>query len=244
MLRKRLQNAPINRLVLWYNGRMEIILLLVILLGVGALVVKNFWELRPRPSRRQILVDSSILMDARVLALARTGFLGDELLILQSVLLEMQTVADGHDSEKRSRARIGMEAVEELQKTPGVTVRVIPRGPEKGVDNQLLAAAKKRGAAIMTNDFNLGKVALADNLTVLNINALSQNLRSEYLPGDKAQIKLVQKGSGNGQGVGYMPDGTMVVVDHAEKKIGELVQVEVTRMHQTAAGRMMFARLV
>jgi uncharacterized protein YacL len=81
-------------------------------------------------------------------------------------------------------------------------------------------------------------------LTVLNINALSQNLRSEYLPGDKTQIKLVQKGSGHGQGVGYMPDGTMVVVDHADKKVGELVEIEVTRMHQTAAGRMMFAKLI
>ncbi|MCL2094545.1 TRAM domain-containing protein [Candidatus Saccharibacteria bacterium] len=222
---------------------MEIILLGLVFLGVVLLLIKGFWEFRPRPARRQVLVDSSVLMDARVLALARTGFIGDELLIMQSVLLEMQTVADGKDSEKRARARIGLDAVEELQRTPGLVVRVIPQEPEKGVDNQLLKRAKRTGALIMTNDFNLGKVALADNLKVLNMNALSQNLRSEYLPGDKTQIKLVQKGSGKGQGVGYMPDGTMVVVDDSDKKIGEFVEIEVTRMHQTAAGRMMFARL-
>ncbi len=223
---------------------MEIFLLWAILIVGLALFIRSFWEFRPKACRRQVLVDSSILMDARILALARTGFLSDELLIMQSVLLEMQTVADGHDSEKRARARIGLEAVEELRKTPGVCAKIIPGGSEKGVDNQLLAQAKKRAAAIMTNDFNLGKVALAQSLTVLNINALSQNLRSEYLPGDKTQIKIVQKGSGHGQGVGYMPDGTMVVVDSSEKKVGEIVQIEVTRMHQTAAGRMMFAKLV
>jgi len=224
---------------------MEKVLLGLVLVGVVLLVVKEFWEFRPRPARRRLLVDSSILMDARVLALARTGFISDELLIMQSVLLEMQKVADGNDSEKRARARIGLEAAEELQEMLGKEgARIIPRGVEKGVDNQLLGAAKKYGAGILTNDFNLGKVALAENIRVLNMNALSQNLRSEYLPGDKTQIKLVQKGSGRGQGVGYMPDGTMVVVDDAERKIGDLVEVEVTRMHQTAAGRMMFAKLI
>jgi uncharacterized protein YacL len=184
-------------------------------------------------------------MDGRVLGVARTGLIGDYLLVLDSTLKEMQLLADGSDSEKRTRARAGMATLEKLKEINGLKIRVISTPARvKRVDDALLIVAKRRNAMIMTNDFNLGQVAHAEGIKTINMNDLGQNLRVEHLPGEKVALNLTQKGSGPRQAVGYLEDGTMVVVDDAEEYVGERVEVEVTRFFQTQAGRMMFAKLV
>jgi uncharacterized protein YacL len=183
-------------------------------------------------------------MDGRVLGVARTGLIGDYLLVLESTLKEMQLLADGNDTEKRTRARAGMETLKKLDEIDGLLIKIIkmPRNVRK-VDDALLVVAKRRKALIMTNDFNLGQVAHAEGIETINMNDLGQNLRVEHLPGEKVALNLTQKGSGARQAVGYLEDGTMVVVDDAEELVGERVEVEVTRFFQTQAGRMMFAKL-
>ncbi|MCL2371348.1 hypothetical protein FWC63_01210 [Candidatus Saccharibacteria bacterium] len=195
--------------------------------------------------RRRVLVDTSILMDGRVLGVARTGLVGDYLLVMDSTLKEMQLLADGSDSEKRTRARAGMATLEKLKEIPDLKLRIISAPANiKKVDDALLVVAKRRRAMIMTNDFNLGQVAHAEGIKTINMNDLGQNLRVEHLPGEKVTLSLSQKGSGARQAVGYLDDGTMVVVDDAEDYVGERVEVEVTRFFQTQAGRMMFAKLI
>lgn len=167
-------------------------------------------------------------------------------MIPRSVIGELQFLADTADHEKRARARAGLDVVAELQALSGVAVEILQDGSKatEGVDERLLSLAKKRGAVICTLDYNLNKVALVENITVLNINELAQTLRMAYLPGERMRIELVQKGQDAHQGVGYLPDGTMVVVERASQLIGQTVEVEIIRSLQTAAGRMMFARQV
>lgn len=197
-----------------------------------------------RPAR-QTLIDTSVLIDGRIVAICKTGFFNDTLVIPRSVVGELQLLADTADPEKRARARQGLDIVTELQNMPDVTVELLQDGSRarEGVDERLLTLAKKRGAAICTIDYNLNKVAVVEGITVLNINELAQNLRMSHLPGEKALIELVQKGQDAHQGVGYLPDGTMVVVEQASSLIGQTVEIEFIRSLQTAAGRMMFARM-
>lgn len=216
--------------------------LLVLLAEVTYLVTKL-----PRTTttkKRMIFVDTSVLIDGRIIAVAESGFIGDTLAIPRSVVGELQFLADNADHEKRSRARHGLDVVKELQEMPQLDVMIFPDGSkaEEGVDNRLLTLAKKHRGVICTIDFNLNKVAVVEGLTVLNVNQLAQNLRMAYLPGEKIQLELVQKGQDSHQGVGYLPDGTMVVVEHASKNIGQTVDIEFIRSLQTAAGKMMFAR--
>lgn len=195
--------------------------------------------------RRRILVDTSALIDGRILSLARTGFVGDELVIPRSVIAELQLLADGSDSEKRSRARFGLDVVAELQKIEDLIVTILPdqTSTPEGVDNRLLNLAKDRAYILLTLDFNLNKVAKIENISVLNINELAQTLRIQLLPGEVTKIKLTQAGSNGNQAVGYLPDGTMVVVAEARKLIGKVVEIEATRTIQTEAGKMLFAKL-
>ncbi|MCL2038432.1 TRAM domain-containing protein [Candidatus Saccharibacteria bacterium] len=222
---------------------MEILLALLLLCSI--LILVRVCTVAPIViTRRRVLVDTSILMDGRVLGVARTGLIGDYLLVLESTLKEMQMLADGNDTEKRTRARAGMETLKQLSDIDGMMVKIIPMPRNvKKVDDALLVVAKRRKALIMTNDFNLGQVAHAEGIKTINMNDLGQNLRVEHLPGEMVAINLTQKGSGPRQAVGYLDDGTMVVVDEAESMIGERAEVEVTRFFQTQAGRMMFARL-
>lgn len=220
-------------------------ILLVLILVVSVLVLARVCTVAPLwVARRQVLVDTSILMDGRILGVARTGLIGDYLLILDGTLREMQMLADGNDSEKRTRARAGMEVLEKLGEIEGLKLKVVPMTTKtRKVDEGLLFEAKRRRAMIMTNDFNLAQVAHAEGIGTINMNDLGQNLRVEHLPGETVAINLSQKGSGPRQAVGYLDDGTMVVVDDAEQLIGERAEVEVTRFFQTQAGRMMFAKL-
>lgn len=195
---------------------------------------------------RAILVDTSVLMDGRIIALAGTGFIGGTLVVPRTVVGELQFLADNADADKRSRARRGLDVITELQAMPGVEVEILQDGSraKDGVDEQLLLLAKQHHAVICTLDFNLNKVAVVEGIQVLNINSLAQSLRMSHLPGEQLHIEVVQKGQDAHQGVGYMPDGTMVVVEQASGQIGSTIEVEVTRSLQTAAGRMMFARKV
>lgn len=223
-----------------------IILLFIVVAEVTYLVAKLPRQALLKKQTRPILVDTSVLIDGRIIAVAASGFIGDMLIIPRSVVGELQFMADNADHEKRARARHGLDVVTELQQMPHVDVEILQDGSraKEGVDEQLLSLAKKHSAVICTIDYNLNKVAVVEGITVLNVNELAQSLRMAYLPGEKMLLELVQKGQDPHQGVGYLSDGTMVVVEHASKYIGQMTEVEFIRSLQTAAGKMMFARLV
>lgn len=219
---------------------------LVILAEVTFLVVKMPRQTFNKKQGRPILVDTSVLIDGRIISVAKSGFVTDTLVIPRSVVGELQFLADNADHDKRSRARYGLDVVSELQSIPEVTVEIMQDSnhASEGVDNRLLSLAKKHSAAVCTIDYNLNKVAIVEGIPVLNVNELAQSLRMAYLPGERLLLELVQKGQDTHQGVGYLPDGTMVVVEHSSKFIGQSVEVEFIRSLQTAAGKMMFARRV
>lgn len=202
-----------------------------------------------RKDRRTLLspvfVDTSVLIDGRIMAIAESGFITRPLYIPRSVVGELQFLADNADSDKRTRARHGLDVINQLQSLTTVETRIFSDGvrAEEGVDNRLLKLAKKYHGALCTIDYNLNKVAVVEGIQVLNVNDLAKTLRMAYLPGEKTRIELTQKGNDQHQAIGHLEDGTMVVVEHAFKQIGTIVEVEFIRSLQTAAGKMMFARL-
>lgn len=195
-------------------------------------------------TKKQVLVDTSILIDGRFLAVARTGFINFGILIPRSVVGELQILADGGDDEKRVRARYGLDIISALQNEEKITVSILADGNSaaEGVDNRLISLAKKMNVNILTADYNLNKVAKVEGIEVLNINELVQSVRADYLPGEKIMLEITQKGNEKKQGIGHLPDGTMVVVENGEGLIGTISEVEFIRLLQTAAGKMMFAR--
>lgn len=222
-----------------------IAVLLVLLAEVTYLVTKL-----PRQTNsktRMILVDTSVLIDGRIIPVAKTGFIGGTLAIPRSVIGELQFLADNADHDKRARARYGLDVVKELQDIEHLDVMILQDGSKakEGVDERLLNLAKKHaGSVICTIDYNLNKVAVVEGIMVLNVNELAQSLRMSYLPGERMLLEIVQKGQDSHQGVGYLKDGTMVVVEHANKSIGKSIEIEFIRSLQTAAGKMMFAKPV
>lgn len=220
-----------------------IIILLLILVETSFLTVK---KLRPlRTGKRKIYIDTSVLIDGRVINIAKSGFLDGDLIILKSVLKELQLLADGKDSEKRQRARAGLNTVSELERVINVNTEIFDDGDgRKKVDDELLKIAKENHGEIMTMDYNLIKVAEAEKIGTLNINNLALAVRTEFLPGEKLRVKIVEKGSNRGQGIAHLPDGTMVVVERAANKIGEILNIELVKFHETSAGKMMFAKIV
>lgn len=216
--------------------------LLIIVAEVTYLVAKL--PRQTNSKKRMIFVDTSVLIDGRIVPIAQSGFIGDTLAIPRSVVGELQFLADNADADKRARARHGLDVVRELQALDSVDVQLFQDGSkaEEGVDERLLNLAKKHGGAICTIDYNLNKVAVVEGITVCNVNELAKNLRMAYLPGERLRLELVQKGQDNHQAVGYLPDGTMVVVEQASSNIGQTVEIEFIRSLQTAAGKMMFAR--
>jgi rRNA-processing protein FCF1 len=195
--------------------------------------------------KKQVLVDTSILIDGRFLAVAKTGFINFDILIPRSVVGELQLLADGGDDEKRVRARYGLDIISALQAEKTLNVSILADGTsaKEGVDNRLMELAKKMNATIMTADYNLNKVAKVEGIEVLNINELVQSVRADYLPGEKIMLEITQKGNEKKQGIGHLPDSTMVVVENAESLVGTTCEVEFIRSLQTAAGKMMFARI-
>ena len=223
-----------------------IILLLIIMAEVSYLVAVNTKKLSHKKENKPIFVDTSVLIDGRIIAVAQSGFISGTLSIPRSVIGELQFLADHADAEKRSRARHGLDVVTELQSMPGVKVEIFQDGSraEEGVDERLLKLAKKYQGSICTIDYNLNKVAQVENIIVLNVNDLAMSLRMAYLPGEKMLLELTQKGQDAHQAVGHLTDGTMVVVEHASNQIGKTVEIEFIRSLQTAAGKMMFAKPV
>lgn len=224
---------------------MELFTLVVILAVFAEMSFLVFGKRKPtRSGRRRIYVDTSVLIDGRILNIARTGFIDGDLIILKSVLLELQLLADGKDSEKRSRARAGLEVAAELERVINVnTVVLDEKAKHKKVDEELLRLAKENRGAVLTLDYNLIKVAEAEKIPTLNINDLALAVRSEFLPGEKIKLKILEKGSNRGQGLGYLDDGTMVVVDRAANKIGKELTVEFVKFHETSSGKMIFAKI-
>jgi len=228
---------------------MEIVILIVavlILAETSFLAARKLREKRLKVARGSLLLDTSAIMDGRIVEVAKSGIITAEVIIPRSVIREMQLLADKADSDKRARARQGLENVRELEKLGTINVNVINDGyvDSGGVDERLLTLAKNYDASICTTDFNLNKVAKTLDITVVNVNELAQNLRAVVLPGETVEIQLVQPGANREQAVGYLDDGTMVVVEDAKNLIGQKLKVEIVRSLQTEAGRMMFAKKI
>ncbi len=226
----------------------DIVLLAVTLLILGEVtfLLAKLPKTTMKTKGHAVLVDTSVLMDGRITGIAATGFIGGTLVIPRSVVGELQYLADNADSDKRARARRGLDVVTELQHMPGVVVELLQDGSkaDEGVDERLLKLAKQYSASICTIDYNLNKVAVVEGIVVLNINELAQSIRMAHLPGDQMMLEIVQKGQDSHQGVAYLPDGTMVVVEQSSQLIGQQAHVEIIRSLQTAAGKMMFAKRV
>jgi len=193
---------------------------------------------------RTILLDSSVLIDGRIVDIARTGFLSGILLIPRFVLQEIQYVADSPDPLRRQRGRRGLAVVSELQQDPNITVQITDMDVEgvRKVDDKLVVLARQLRCPILTNDYNLNRVAELQGVTVLNINELANAVKALYLPGESLKIKIIQEGKEPDQGVGYLEDGTMVVVEGGRPYLGKEIEAVVTKALQTAAGRMLFAK--
>ena len=190
------------------------------------------------------ILDTSVIIDGRIADICETGFLEGTLVAPQFVLRELQQVADSSDSLKRNRGRRGLDILQKMQKMAGVTVQIVETDfPEiREVDLKLIELARKLGGKIVTNDFNLNKVAQLRGVPVLNINELANSLKPVVLPGELMKVFIIKEGKEQGQGVGYLDDGTMVVVDQAKKALGRTIEVSVTSVLQTTAGKMIFCR--
>jgi len=191
------------------------------------------------------LIDTSVIIDGRIADVCEAGFLEGPFIIPQFILQELQHIADSADSLRRARGRRGLDVLHRIQKMSNITVKIVDEDfPKiKEVDSKLVALARLLGAKIITNDFNLNKVAGLQGVTVLNLNELSNALKPVVLPGESMNIFVVKEGKEFNQGVGYLDDGTMVVVDNARKLINQQIDVVVTSVLQTTAGRMIFAKL-
>jgi len=199
-----------------------------------------------RTTRRSAKVlDTSVIIDGRIADIAEAGFMDGVLVVPEFVLRELQTVADSTDASKRQRGRRGLDMLQRMQSNTAIDVQIVPDDfPSiREVDLKLLELAKKWGAKVVTNDFNLNKVAHLHHVDVLNINDLANALKPVVLPGERMVITILKEGKEYNQGVGYLDDGTMVVVDHARKLIGKTVDITVTSVLQTASGKMIFGKL-
>ena len=226
-------------------------LILVVLLVITVVILAEvsyltfFRYLPKRKNMRKIYIDTSALIDGRVLGILQTGFLVGEIVILKSVLRELQLLADSKESDRRSRARSGLQTVSELERMENIDVQVVDDSPELHVevDEELLKYAKESGGAILSMDYNLLKVAEAEKIQALNINDLALAVKIDFKSGERVKIKLTEKGSNKGQAVGHLKNGTMVVVENAEDKIGQEVMVTLAKFHESSTGKIIFARI-
>jgi uncharacterized protein YacL len=198
-----------------------------------------------KPAEMMKLLDTSVLIDGRIAEICEAHFLDGVLAVPQFVLHELQLVADSSDPLKRQRGRRGLEVLQRIQKMPQVEVRVVdddfPQATD--VDHKLIELARRTGAKIVTNDFNLNKVATVQGFFVLNVNQLANALKPAVLPGESMQVLIQREGKEPTQGVAYLGDGTMVVVDGARRLINRSIDIIVTSVHQTTAGKMIFGRV-
>jgi uncharacterized protein YacL len=191
----------------------------------------------------KILVDTSVIIDGRIADIATAGFVPGQLLVPRFVLAELQNIADSDDAMRRGRGRRGLEVLGNLREMRDVDVEIIDDdAPEvREVDAKLVALARRFECNVLTTDFNLNRVAQIQGVRVLNVNELSNAIRPVVLPGEELTVRVVQPGKERNQGVGYLADGTMIVVENGDKLIGQDVVTEVTRVFQTVAGKMIFA---
>jgi len=195
---------------------------------------------------RPVLLDTSVIIDGRIADISHTGFIRGEMIVPRFVLNELQHIADSADALRRNRGRRGLDMLRRLQSESGTPVRITDMDIEgvRDVDDKLVLLAKQLHCPIITNDYNLNRVAELQGVGVLNINELANAVKAVFLPGESLVVKIIQEGKEVGQGVGYLDDGTMVVVENGSAYIDHEVEVVVTKVLQTAAGRMLFARLV
>ena len=193
---------------------------------------------------REVLLDTSVIIDGRIADIAHTGFIPGMMVVPSFVLNELQHIADSPDSLRRQRGRRGLDILNRLQKDPNISFRITDLDVEgvREVDDKLVVLGRQMRCPILTNDFNLNRVAELQGVIVLNINELANAVKTVYLPGETFDINVIQEGKEAGQGVGYLDDGTMVVVEEGKNYIDRIIPVTVTKVLQTAAGRMIFAR--
>ncbi len=211
------------------------------IVGSRRLVARNGSS---RTESNQVLLDTSVIIDGRIADVSRTGFIRGTMLVPRFVLNELQHIADSSDTLRRNRGRRGLEMLNKLQKDSTVPILITDMDIDgvREVDDKLVLLAKQLHSAILTNDYNLNRVAELQGVTVLNVNELANAVRAIYLPGESMEVKIIQEGKELGQGVGYLDDGTMVVIEEGRRRIGQTISVMVTKVLQTAAGRMIFAR--
>lgn len=261
-----LLSAPLSKLPGMYG---EILPIIVSILSVFAAIllmnrqrpqidkgldfIQKFLRLQPihlptkhEESTREVIVDTSVLIDKRVVTIARSGFLAQKVIIPKFILAELQNIADSKEGDRRDKGRRGLETLEELRKIKRGEFEVVSDDvPEiTAVDSKLVAISKKRGASLLTTDYNLNKVATVQGVRVLNINDLAQGLRPDLLPGEEFEVKIVHIGKDKTQGVGYLEDGTMIVVEHGNNLLDKKVKVKISRALQTSAGKMYFSRII
>lgn len=221
------------------------IIIILLLLAILALLIQQQKISTTSFRKSRIILDSCALIDGRILEIAKSGFISETIVIPKFILTELQYLADGSDAHKRERARFGLDMAHDL--TEALPKQVIidqTLFPSLNTtDDKLVVLAKKLKASLYTTDFNLNKVATVEGVKVLNVNELAQKLRPAILPGEERQVKVMQKGSNQNQGVGYLEDGTMVVIENGASHVGKVVSVIIAQMHQTVAGKMVFARL-
>jgi len=195
-------------------------------------------------TERRVLVDTSAIIDGRIADIAKTGFLGATLIVPRFVLNELQFVSDSADSLRRQRGRRGLDVLSELQDSKEVNVIISDMDVEgvREVDERLVLLARQMTCPILTNDYNLNRVAELQGVKVLNINDLANAVKVIILPGENFQIEVIQEGKEYNQGVGYLDDGTMVVIENGQRNINKQIEVTVTKILQTSAGRMIFAK--
>ncbi len=197
---------------------------------------------------RPLLLDTSVIIDGRIADICDTGLIDTKLLVPRFVLQELQAIADSSDKIKRNRGRRGLDILKRLQTNPKIELQMQEGVPGESrdihkVDERLVALAKSLGARVVTNDFNLNKVAQLQGVEVINLNELANALKLVALPGEQLALKIIKQGDQLGQGVGYLDDGTMVVVEQGRNAIGQEVTITVTSVLQTPAGRMIFGRI-
>ncbi len=194
-------------------------------------------------ARAPMFLDTSVIIDGRIADVAETGFILGEMMVPRFVLNELQYIADSSDTLRRNRGRRGLEVLDRLQQNPDVAIEFIDIDPQDAqqVDDKLISLAKQMGGAVVTNDYNLNRVARLQSVTILNINELANAVKAVFLPGEEMPLKIIQEGKEANQGVGYLEDGTMVVVENGRQFVGEDILVEVTKVLQTNAGRLIFA---
>jgi uncharacterized protein YacL len=192
-----------------------------------------------------ILLDTSVIIDGRITDISKTGFIRSTLMVPNFVLVELQHIADSADTLRRNRGRRGLEVLGILQQELPIPIKFTDMDVTevRDVDSKLVALARELRCPIMTNDYNLNRVAELQGVSVLNINDLANAVKAAYLPGEELTVRIIQEGKEYGQGVGYLEDGTMIVVEEGERHIDETVTATVTKVLQTTAGRMIFARM-